>query len=116
VDAEVALMSKRTDLVAQQLHELAADLEGLWAAATHDPKKEARRERVWMVFSGALAAAAAVAARRAASKVWPILTGEEPPTARVRPAKPVGREPVVAEPERAAVEEKVPTAVSSAHG
>jgi hypothetical protein len=107
-------MSKRTDLVAEQLHKLAADLEGLWIAATHDPKKEARRERAWTVFSGALAAAAAVAARRAVSKVWPILTGEEPPVAR--PARPAQRQPEVAEQQPAADEERVPTAVPSVEG
>ena len=110
-------MSKRTELVAEQLHKLAADLEGLWIAATHDPKKEVRRERAWTVFSGALAAAAAVAARRAVSKVWPILTGEEPPVARVRQARPAqpAREAAKEDP-AAADEEKVPTAVSSADG
>ena len=108
-------MSKRTDLVAEQLHNLAADLEGLWIAATHDPKKEARRERVWAVFSGALAAAATVAARRAVSKVWPILTGEEPPVAP-RPARPAQPQPEVAAQQPAADEERVPTAVSSAEG
>jgi hypothetical protein len=108
-------MSKRTDLVAEQLHKLAADLEGLWIAATHDPKKEARRERAWTVFSGALAAAAAVAARRAVSKVWPILTGEEPPVAR--PARPAQRAREAAKEDPAATdEERVPTAVSSADG
>ena len=110
-------MSKRTDLVAQQLHELAADLEGLWIAATHDPKKEARRERAWMVFSGALATVAAVAARRTVSKIWPILTGEEPPVARPRPARPPAqRQPEVAEQQPAADEERVATAVPSVEG
>ena len=107
-------MSKRTDLVAQQLHELAADLEGLWIAATHDPKKEARRERAWMVFSGALATVAAGAARRAVSKIWPILTGEEPPVGR--PARPAQPQPEVAEQQPAADEERVPTAVPSVEG
>jgi len=109
-------MSKRTDLVAEQLHKLAADLEGLWIAATHDPKKEARRERAWTVFSGAFAAVAAVAARRSVSKVSPILTGEEPPVARPRPARPAQPQPEVAEQQPAADEERVPTAVSSAEG
>jgi hypothetical protein len=82
-------MSKRTDLVAEQLHKLAADLEGLWIAATHDPKKEARRERAWAIFSG---------------------------VARPRPARPAQRQPEVAEQKPAAVEERAPTAVSSAEG
>jgi hypothetical protein len=115
VDAEVALMSKRTDLVAQQLHELAADLEGLWIAATHDPKKDARRERVWTLFSGALSAVAALAARRAVVKIWPILTGEEPLIARPR-ARPAQPDREVAKQQPAAAEERVPTAASSAEG
>jgi hypothetical protein len=109
-------MSKRTEVMAEQLHELAADLEGLWIAATHDPKKEARRERVWTVFSGALAAIAALGARRAVIKLWPILTGEEPPVARPQPARPVQREPEVVEQQPAAVEERIPTAVPSVEG
>lgn len=109
-------MSKRTDLVAQQLHELAADLEGLWIAATHDPKKDARRERVWTLFSGALSAVAALAARRAMVKIWPILTGEEPLVARPRSARLAKPEREVAEQQPAADEERVPTTVSSAEG
>lgn len=103
-------MSKRTDVMAEQLRELAADLEGLWIAATHDPKKEARRERVWTLFSGALGAIAGIAARQAMAKLWPILTGEEPlVAARPRPARPGRPEPV----KPAAVEERLSQAVSS---
>ena len=34
---------------------------------------------MWSGLYGALAAAATVAARRAASKIWRVTTGEEPP-------------------------------------
>jgi hypothetical protein len=72
-------MPKRRDVVAEQLRELADDLENLWRAATRDPKKEARRERTWTIVSGALAAASTMASRRLLAKLWPILTGERPP-------------------------------------
>jgi hypothetical protein len=81
-------MAKRRDVIADQLHELADDLEGLWRAATHDPKKEARRERAWMIVSGVLSAASTMAARRIATKIWPILTGEEAPTPKIQTKPP----------------------------
>ena len=77
-------MPKRRDVIAEQLTTLADDLERLWRAATHDPKKEARRERMWMIVSGVLSAASTMAARKMAAKVWPILTGETPPTPKVQ--------------------------------
>jgi hypothetical protein len=73
---------KRTDVVAEQLNQLAGDLENLWLAITRDPKKQARRERAWMILSAGLTAGATMATRRILAKVWPILTGEPPPTAR----------------------------------
>jgi hypothetical protein len=79
-------MPNRRDVVAEQLEELRTDFEALWVALTRDPKKEARKERVWMVFTGALGAVAALGARRVATKAWGVLTGEAPPTAR-RPAR-----------------------------
>ncbi len=73
-------MPNRRDVVAEQLRALADDLENLWHAATRDPKKEARRERAWAIFSGALGVASTVAARKIVVKIWPILTGERPPS------------------------------------
>ena len=73
-------MQKRRDVIAEQLRELADDLENLWRAATRDPKKEARRERAWTVVSGVLAAASTMASRKLLAKLWPILTGERPPS------------------------------------
>ena len=86
-------MPKRRDVVAEQLSTLADDLERLWKAATADPKKEARRERTWMIVSGALSAASTMAARKLAAKVWPILTGEVPPTTRVQAQPPRAQAP-----------------------
>jgi hypothetical protein len=40
------------------------------------------RKLLWTVLYAALGAAATMAARRAASRVWRIATGEEPPTKR----------------------------------
>ena len=77
-------MPKRKDVIAEELSTLADDLERLWRAATHDPKKEARRERMWTIVSGVLSVASTMAARRIAAKVWPILTGEDPPTPKVQ--------------------------------
>jgi hypothetical protein len=83
---EEASMPKRRDVVAEQLHELADDLEDLWRALTRDPKTERRKERGWTLLVGVLGAGATMASRRLVAKVWPILTGEQPPTAR--PAQP----------------------------
>jgi len=78
-------MPKRSDVVVEQLEELKTDLGALWVGLTHDPKKEARKERLWMVLTGALGAVAALGARRLAGKAWGVLTGEAPPTVRPRP-------------------------------
>ena len=80
-------MAKRKDVVAEQLSELAGDLEALWKALTRDPAAEKRKERAWAVLTGVLGVAATMASRRAVAKVWPILTGEQPPAQR-RPAQP----------------------------
>jgi hypothetical protein len=40
------------------------------------------RKLLWTGLYGALGAAATLAARRAASQIWRIATGEEPPTKR----------------------------------
>ena len=74
--------------MAEQLSALADDLEALWRAATRDPKAEARRQRAWTIFSGALAAASTMAARKAVARLWPILTGETPPTGAGQPKQP----------------------------
>ncbi len=100
-------MPKRRDVIAEELGTLADDLERLWRAATHDPKKEARRERIWMLVSGVLSAASTMAARKLAAKVWPILTGETPPTPKA-PTRPPREQPSPAE---RVEESEQPTAV-----
>ena len=75
-------MPTRSDVLSEQLDELRTDLGALWSGLTRDPKKEARKERLWLVFTGALGAVAALGARRVATKAWGVLTGEAPPTAR----------------------------------
>jgi hypothetical protein len=72
-------MATRKDLVVQQLHALADDLEELWKAATRDPAAERRKQRGWTLLAGALGAASTMATRKALAKLWPILTGEPPP-------------------------------------
>lgn len=86
-------MPKRHDVVGAQLGELRKDLEALWVALSTDPKKQARRERAWSLFSGILIAAATMAARRSTAKAWAVLTGEQPPTTRPAPGQtaPAGR-------------------------
>ncbi|MDQ2982390.1 MAG: DUF4235 domain-containing protein [Actinomycetota bacterium] len=78
-------MPKRKDLVAEQLDELKHDLEQLWDAIVRDPKKEARKQRMWTVLVGVLSAGGTLAARKLAAKTWSILTGEQPPIARPAP-------------------------------
>jgi hypothetical protein len=78
-------MPKRRDVVSEQLDELRQDLEQLWDALTRDPKKEARKQRMWTVFVGAFGALGTLAARRAAVKAWSILTGEVPPVGPMPP-------------------------------
>jgi uncharacterized protein DUF4235 len=85
-------MAKRRDVVAEQLRQLADDLEELWKAATRDPDAERRKKRTWTVLTGVLGAAATMASRRAVAKLWPILTGEEPPTPKT-PTPPPREEP-----------------------
>jgi hypothetical protein len=75
-------MPRRSDVVADQLNALAEDLESLWRAATRDPGKEARRERAWGMLMAGVGVAATMVTRRVLAKLWPILTGEQPPTPR----------------------------------
>jgi hypothetical protein len=75
-------LARRRELVVRQLHTLADDLEELWKAATRDPVVEQRKERGWILLTGALGAVSAMASRKAMAKLWPILTGESPPGAK----------------------------------
>lgn len=78
----------RREVVGEQLDDLRTDLEALWVALTRDPKREARKERAWTIFAGALGAVAALGARQVATRVWAVLTGEPPPSPQMkRPAR-----------------------------
>jgi hypothetical protein len=87
-------MAKRRQLVVQQLHALADDLEELWKAATRNPAAEQRKQRGWVLLTGALGAAATMASRKALAKLWPILTGEPPPGPKAPSASAEPRERV----------------------
>lgn len=100
-------MPKRRDVIAEELRTLADDLESLWRAVTKDPAREARRERMWTILSGGLAAAATMASRRAVAKLWPILTGEEP-LVGPRPPRPAPGMPEREARARAAETERTP--------
>ena len=87
-------MAKRRELVVQQLHALADDLEELLKAATRNPAAEQRKQRGWVLLTGALGAAATMASRKALTKLWPILTGEPAPAPKAPSAAAKPREPV----------------------
>jgi hypothetical protein len=69
----------RRKVVGEQLDDIRTDVEALWVALTRDPKEEARKERAWTIFAGAFGAVAALGARKVATRVWAVLTGEPPP-------------------------------------
>ena len=81
-------MPNRREVVTEQLEELRTDLDALWVALTHDPKKEARKERAWTIFAGIFGAVAAVGARKVALRAWDVLTGEPPPPVQAMQQKP----------------------------
>jgi hypothetical protein len=76
-------MTDRRDAIAEDLRSLATDLKSLVESATTDPKKRRKKERQWRALYGALSVISTLAARRAATKAWAILTGERPPVRRV---------------------------------
>jgi hypothetical protein len=75
-------MTDRRDAIAEDLRSLATDLKSLVDSATTDPKARRKKERQWRALYGALSVVTALAARRAATKAWAILTGERPPPKR----------------------------------
>jgi hypothetical protein len=72
----------KNEIVAEQLAEIRQDLRDLWTTLRTDPKKQARKERMWSILNGSLAAGTTVAARLVATKLWTRLTGEPPPPAQ----------------------------------
>jgi hypothetical protein len=78
----------RREAIAEDLRALADDLKNLLDSATTDPKARRWKERRWSALEGAIGVLTTLVARRAAVKLWGILTGEEapkrPPTEPVR--------------------------------
>ena len=72
-------MPTKNEVVAKQLGEIRRDVHKLWVALRTDPKEQARKERMWSLLTAGLAAAAAMGARQAASKLWMRATGDIPP-------------------------------------
>jgi hypothetical protein len=99
-------MANRKDVVAEQLRQLADDLEELWRAVTRDPAAEKRKERAWTLVIGLAGAASSIASRKLVTKLWVTLTGEQPPLPGAPPSPkrpaPVEREEVPAPPADAA--------------
>jgi hypothetical protein len=86
-------MANRRELVAEQLRAVADDLEQLWKVATRDPAAERRKQRAWVLLTGALGALATTASRQAFAKLWPILTGEPTPWTTAAPGAHRERKP-----------------------
>jgi hypothetical protein len=79
-------MPNRTNMLVSNLEELQQDLADLWRTLTRDPAKEKRKERAWTVLAGVFTAVSAIVARKAAAKVWGILTGEVAPIVKQQQA------------------------------
>lgn len=80
-------MPTRSDVLLEKLEELQQDLLDLWHTLRREQKRDVRKERAWAALSGVFAAVAALAARRAATKIYGILTGEKPPGGRQVPPR-----------------------------
>jgi hypothetical protein len=72
-------MSNRREAVAEDLRALATDLKSLIESATTDPKERKRKERLWQGLYAGMGIVTTLVARRAATKAWTVLTGEQPP-------------------------------------
>jgi hypothetical protein len=72
-------MSNRREAVAEDLRTLATDLKSLIESATTDPKERKRKERLWQGLYAGMGIVTTLVARRAATKAWTVLTGEQPP-------------------------------------
>jgi membrane protein len=75
-------MPGKREVTAAALRALTEDLHSLATTLTTDPKQQQRKEIGWRVLYGGLGAAATLVARRIATRMWGVLTGEAPPTSR----------------------------------
>jgi hypothetical protein len=71
---------EKREALAEDLRALAEDLKSLVETATTDPKERKKKERRWNALYGGFGLVATLLARRLATKVWGILTGETAPT------------------------------------
>jgi hypothetical protein len=69
----------RREAIAEDLRSLATDLKSLVDSITTDPKKRRRKERLWQGLYAGMGIVTTLVARRAATKAWTVLTGEQPP-------------------------------------
>jgi hypothetical protein len=72
-------MTTRRDVATEQVRGLAEDLKGLAQVLSHDPKKQARKERGWRILNSVTTVVFTLVARRMAARVWSVATGERPP-------------------------------------
>jgi hypothetical protein len=70
---------EKREAIAENLRAVAEDLKSLVETATTDPKERQRKERYWSVLYGAFGLVSTLVARKAATKIWGILTGETAP-------------------------------------
>jgi hypothetical protein len=80
-------LADRREAVAEDLRALATDLRSLVESITTDPKERKRKERLWRGLYAVLGAVTTLVARRAATKAWTVLTGEQPPLPGRTPAR-----------------------------
>jgi hypothetical protein len=73
-------VNDRRQAVADDLRAVATDLKSLLQSASTDPRERRRKQLRWLVLYSGLSAVTTLVARRAAARLWTILTGEPPPT------------------------------------
>ena len=78
----------RREAIAADLRALADDLKSLLESVTTDPKERQRKERRWSALQGGIAVLTTMVARRLATRVWGILTGEQAPMRPQQAASP----------------------------
>lgn len=72
-------MASTEDQLRQALARVGRQLEELAWTVGRDQRREARLQRRWRVLEAAVGIAATVAARKIATRIYYVLTGEQPP-------------------------------------